>query len=79
MVRTSRPSLDGLYGHMFRMLSERLADLGLVGFNREKGQLFRVSPSECSVYPLLHGRRLPVDFIPASTPGFDEYWRGFVA
>ncbi|XP_043204679.1 xaa-Pro aminopeptidase 3-like [Amphibalanus amphitrite] len=41
VVRTSRPSLDGLYGHMFRMLSERLADLGLVGFNREKGQLFR--------------------------------------
>ena len=42
VVRTARPSLDGLYGHMFRMLSERLADLGLVGFNREKGQLFRV-------------------------------------
>ncbi|XP_037087022.1 xaa-Pro aminopeptidase 3-like isoform X2 [Pollicipes pollicipes] len=41
VVRTSRPTLDGLYGHMFRMLSERLAHLGLVGFNREKGELFR--------------------------------------
>lgn len=47
VVHNTRPTLDSLYACMLRLLSEQLAELGLVGFNRQRSHVFQSVQRYC--------------------------------